>query len=96
MQAHTERDTVSLASVGRAWPTPEAKLPEYLTIHETAQLLRLGQRVVYEKLRNGQIPGAAKAGGKWRVDRQKVIDWMAAGGELQDEGTTPTNNQTGG
>ena len=59
-------------------------MPEYLTIKETAQLLRLGERVVYEKLRNGQIPGAAKAGGKWRVDKDKVVAWMAAGGELQE------------
>ena len=57
-------------------------MSEYLTIREVAALLQLGQRTVYDMLRSGRIPGAAKAGGKWRVDRQKVIDWMAAGGEL--------------
>ena len=30
------------------------------------------------------IPGAAKVGGKWRVNRQKLIEWMDAGGELAD------------
>lgn len=64
-------------------------MPEYLTINETASLLRLGERGTYEKLRAGLIPGAAKVGGKWRVNRQKLIEWMDAGGELayaKDEG----------
>jgi len=59
-------------------------VPEYLTIKETASLLRLGERGTYEKLRAGLIPGAAKVGGKWRVNRQKLIEWMYAGGELAD------------
>jgi excisionase family DNA binding protein len=62
-------------------------VPEYLTIQETAALLRLGERVTYEKLRSGVIPGAAKVGGKWRVNRQKLIEWMDAGGELADQNT---------
>ena len=57
-------------------------MPTYLKINEVAQMLRLGERAVYEMLRTGRIPGAAKAGGKWRVDRDKLVEWMAAGGEL--------------
>lgn len=57
-------------------------MPEYLNITEVAQMLRLGERVVYDILRGGRIPGAAKAGNKWRVDRDKLVAWMAAGGEL--------------
>jgi len=71
-------------------------MPEYMTIKETAALLRLGERAVYDMLRRGRIPGAAKAGGKWRVDRAKVIGWMEAGGELADEGGSPTNEEQGG
>ena len=74
-------------------------MPVYLNIKETAALIRLGERVTYEKLRSGGIPGAAKVGGKWRVNRKKLIDWMDAGGELADanhEGTTPTNETEGG
>jgi excisionase family DNA binding protein len=61
----------------------EVGVPEYLKITEVAQMLRLGERAVYEMLRTGRIPGAAKAGGKWRVDRDKLVGWMEAGGELQ-------------
>ena len=61
-------------------------MPVYLTIRETAALLRLGERAVYDMLRAGRIPGAAKAAGKWRVDEEKLIEWMAAGGELQERG----------
>ena len=59
-------------------------MPDYLTIKETAALLRMGERVTYEKLRAGLIPGAAKVGGKWRINRQRLIEWMDAGGELAD------------
>jgi excisionase family DNA binding protein len=67
-------------------------VPQYLTITETAHLLRLGERTVYEMLRKGRIPGAAKVGGKWRVAEQKLIDWMAAGAELAIE--SPDGRQT--
>lgn len=60
-------------------------MPTYLKINEVAEMLRLGERAVYEMLRTGRIPGAAKAGGKWRVDRDKLVEWMAAGGELADD-----------
>ena len=59
-------------------------MPTYLKINEVAEMLRLGERAVYEMLRSGRIPGAAKAGGKWRVDKDRLIDWMNAGGELAD------------
>ncbi len=42
-------------------------VPEYLTITEVAQLLRLGERTVYEMMRKGRIPGAAKVGGNCRA-----------------------------
>lgn len=57
-------------------------MPTYLKINEVAEMLRLGERAVYEMLRTGRIPGAAKAGGKWRVGKDKLVEWMAAGGEL--------------
>ena len=61
-------------------------MPEFLTIKEVAEMLRLGERSVYEMLRSGRIPGAAKAAGKWRINHEKLIEWMAAGGELQQRG----------
>ena len=61
-------------------------MPEFLTIKEVAEMLRLGERSVYEMLRSGRIPGAAKAAGKWRINREKLVAWMEAGGELQQRG----------
>ena len=60
-------------------------MPEYLTIQEVAHLLKLGERTVYDMLRGGRIPGAAKAGNKWRVDQDELVAWMKAGGELAEE-----------
>ena len=63
-------------------------MPEYLTIKDVASVLKLGERTVYDMLRGGRLPDAAKVGGKWRVDRVRLEEWMAAGGELatSDEG----------
>lgn len=60
------------------WP-----MTKFLTITDVAELLRLSERTTYAMLREGGIPGAAKVGGKWRVDQAKLLAWMEAGGELQ-------------
>ena len=59
-------------------------MTELLTIDETAALLKLSDRTVYAMLREGRLPGAAKVSGKWRVDRDKLLAWIAKGGELAD------------
>ena len=46
-------------------------------------------------LRTGRIAGAAKAGGKWRVNEQKLSNWMAAGAELADEGSGERQTKRG-
>ncbi len=59
-------------------------MTELLTIDETAALLKLSDRTVYEMLRTGRLPGAAKVSGKWRIDKAKLLAWIAKGGELAD------------
>jgi len=59
-------------------------MTELLTIDETASLLKLSDRTVYAMLREGRLPGAAKVSGKWRVDKDKLLAWIANGGELAD------------
>ncbi len=54
-------------------PTPSApvetvKLPELLTVKETAEYLRVPQPTVYYLLQNGKLPGVM-IGGRWRVKR---------------------------
>ena len=56
-------------------------LGEYLTIGEVCEKLRLAERTVYEMVRNGRLPGAAKVGGSWRIKREVLDDWLKAGGE---------------
>jgi len=56
-------------------------LGEYLTIGEVCEKLRLADRTVYEMVRNGRLPGAAKVGGSWRIKREVLEAWLAAGGE---------------
>ena len=64
-------------------------MPNYLTISEAARLLKLSERTVYDLCRQGRLAGAAKVGGQWRLDEDKLIAWMAGGGELtaDEQGT---------
>ena len=55
-------------------------MPEYMTIPEVCEFLRLGERTVYEKCRSGELPGAVKVGNQWRVDREKLQAWLDQGG----------------
>ena len=59
--------------------------PEYLTIEEVSALLRLSDRSVYDLCRKGKLPGAAKVGGVWRVERVKMLAWLASGGGDDDQ-----------
>ena len=53
-------------------------LPTFLTIPECAELLRLSKRSVYGMARNGELPGAVKVGGKWRVERTTLMASLRA------------------
>lgn len=55
--------------------------PTFLTIPECCDLLRLSERSVYDMARGGRLPGAAKVGGKWRVNRRMLLEWLAQGGD---------------
>lgn len=54
-----------------------------MTIPEVAALLRLAERTVYEMCRGGKIPGVAKVGGQWRIQRKLLLAWLADGGEVK-------------
>lgn len=55
-------------------------MPEYMTIPEVCEFLRLGERTVYEMCREGELPGAVKVGNQWRVDQEKLRAWLEQGG----------------
>ena len=58
-------------------------MTELLTIQEVADLLKLSDRTVYEMCRTDRLPGISKVGGKWRVDREKLVTWLESGGEVE-------------
>lgn len=60
-------------------PEPESSLPAVLTVDEFAALLRLNRKTVYDALARGDIPGARRIGGTYRILRDAVIDWLASG-----------------
>ena len=56
-------------------------VPEFMTIPEVAQLLRIAERTVYALARNGRIGGSTKIGGQWRFEKQTLLAWLQKGGE---------------
>ena len=54
--------------------------PEFLTLTEVRQRLRIGERTAYELARTGQLGGAVKVGGSWRIERRAFEAWIRQGG----------------
>lgn len=50
-----------------------------LNVDELATLLRVNRKTVYDALSRGQIPGAIRIGGRYRILRNAVLDWLADG-----------------
>ena len=71
------------------WNRPEQtggkrNVPEYITLQEVCDLVKLSDRKVYDLCRQGKLVGATKIGGRWRVDKEKLLAWLEAGGEVAD------------
>ena len=60
-------------------------MSRYMTVNQVCELLQLAERTVYDLCRQGKLPGAAKVGGSWRVDEDKLREWLAEGGQAADE-----------
>lgn len=50
-----------------------------LTVDELAALLRVNRKTVYDALSRGEIPGARRIGGRYRILREAVIAWLGSG-----------------
>jgi len=64
--------------------SPEAResdgtSPPILTVDELAALLRVNRKTVYEALARGEIPGARRIGGRYRILRTTVLRWLDDG-----------------
>ncbi len=69
----------------RQLAAPCMTMTEYMTILEVCELLRLGERTVYAMCRGGELPGSAKVGNQWRVERAKLIAWLDEGGAAKTQ-----------
>ena len=49
----------------------------FLTIPETAQLLRINRGRAYEMANNGTLPGVVRLGRTIRIDRERLIAGLA-------------------
>ena len=66
-------------------------MPDFITVKEASELLRVTDRTLYDLCRQGKVPGAAKIGGQWRLDREKLLAYLAKGGEAAADRATDNN-----
>ncbi len=60
---------------------PESELPQYLDPKQFAEKVQMHRQTVYQKLRSGDVPGARKMGGRWKIPRW-AIDEMGVPAHL--------------
>ena len=51
-------------------------LPLVMTVDETADLLRVNRKTVYQMIDRNELPGVVRAGRKIRVSTQAVLEWL--------------------
>ncbi len=54
----------------------------FLTIPEVARLLRVSERSAYKMAQGGQLAGAVKFRGQWRVEREILMQWVREQGAV--------------
>ncbi|MBZ4408643.1 helix-turn-helix domain-containing protein [Myxococcus sp. XM-1-1-1] len=60
-------------------PTPNSPpaLPDFLTVDEAANLLRVNRKTLYEAIRLGSVPGVVRIGKALRVQRDALLAWSS-------------------
>ena len=56
-------------------PPPTASV---LTVDELATLLRVNRKTVYDAISRGEMPGARRIGGRYRILRTAVLEWLGS------------------
>jgi excisionase family DNA binding protein len=64
-----------------------------LTLTEAAEFLRVSDKALADKAREGEVP-ARQIGGEWRFLRRALVDWLYAG-ERESANGSPTRPLTG-
>ena len=55
------------------------------TVQQAADWLNISERTAYQLARDDALAGAIKIGGSWRVDPQRLQDWVS--GRVTESGT---------
>lgn len=63
------------------------RLPDVMTIEEVATYLRLDRRTVVARLIRPGLLRAANVGGRWRITRQAVADYLNRADTDKKEGS---------
>jgi excisionase family DNA binding protein len=61
-------------------PLAAGNVPEFLTVEEAAELLRVNRKTLYEAIRLAQVPGVARIGKTLRLRRAALLEWTAGKG----------------
>ncbi|RKG79235.1 DNA-binding protein [Corallococcus sp. CA049B] len=59
--------------------------PEFLTVDEAADLLRVNRKTLYESIRLGQLPGVVRVGKSLRIRRASLVDSPPGKGRDSDD-----------
>jgi excisionase family DNA binding protein len=54
-------------------PLAAGSVPEFLTVEEAAELLRVNRKTLYEAIRLEQVPGVARIGKALRLRRAALL-----------------------
>lgn len=79
---HTTGDETpgtSEPNAGSSASDPSSAYPPVLTAAELAKIMRVDRRVIYEMVREHQIPGVRPFGRQLRFDRDAVLNWLRDG-----------------
>src|SRR5262245_47759435 len=57
--------------------SPVVQRPSFLTVQETAELLRTSHKAIYARIERGQLPGVVRLGRRVLVNEQVLVDWLS-------------------
>lgn len=66
-------------------PVPQIKNGDILDVDEAAALLKVSRKTIYNRVKAGTLPHA-RLGRKLLFNRQKLVQWVADGGDKAETG----------
>ena len=56
-----------------------ATAPDVMTPKQVQELLQMSRATIFRLIEKGDLPGAVKIGGSWRIDREMLHDHFRKG-----------------